>query len=101
MDWRPDHLDRASAIRIGGETDDVGEQHRDILGSNLLQRFVVLGQLLDHIGRKVTRKVGPFAFNAGVADQQRVGAPYRQRQRQGNGQEHDDHARPGAVARKS
>ena len=47
---RPDDLDRASAIGIGGKVDDIGEQHGDILGSNLLERFVVFGQLLDDVG---------------------------------------------------
>jgi hypothetical protein len=47
---RADHLGRAAAVGIGGKADDIGEQHRDILGTNLLQRIVVPGKLRDNVG---------------------------------------------------
>ena len=39
---RADHVGRVAAVGIGGEADDVDKEHRDVLGADLLQRFVVL-----------------------------------------------------------
>ena len=91
---RPDHLDRAAAVGIGGEADDVGEQHRHVLGADLLERLVVFRQLLDDIGRKIARQIGALAFDPGMADQQRVGAAHRHRERHRDDQEHDDFLKP-------
>ena len=95
---RADHLGRAAAVGIGGKADDVGEQHRDVLGADLLERLVVLRQLLDDIGRKITRQIGALAFDPGVADQQRVGAAHRQRECHGDDQEDGDFLKPAAEA---
>jgi hypothetical protein len=80
----------ARASAKGGEADDVDEQHCDALRAHLLQWFVVLGQFLHNIGRKVAREIAAFAFHRGMADQEIVAAAHRHGECHRDNHKHND-----------
>ena len=65
---------RLMVLRVGGEADDIGEQHGDILPADRAERLVVGGQLIDHVGREMPCQVDARALGLGVVVGQMAGA---------------------------
>ncbi len=84
------HLRRGHVGGHGREAHDVGEQHRDLLASHGAERLVTPRQLIDHGGREVAGEVRAFAGGAGLAHDERLGAPHDKREDDGaQQQEHE------------
>ena len=89
-----DDLFRTARLAHAGKANNIGEQHRYILPPDRAQGRVGGGELIDHIGREIARKIGPLAFGRGLRLDQPPRAPDHHRHDAGEDGVNDDLLHP-------